>query len=56
MVHKEQMELTILGLIPYFKEVDEGVYASDTVVVTKMNQPIPFEVVKQAEDWSVKWK
>lgn len=55
-VHKEQMELTILGLMPYFKEVDEGVYASDTVVVTKMNQPIPFEVVKQAEDWSVKWK
>ena len=54
-VHKEQLELTILGLMPYFKEVAEGVYASEIVRVTKLGEPIPYEVIKEDENWRVYW-
>lgn len=54
-VHKEQLELTILGLMPYFKEVSEGVYTSEIVRVTKLGEPIPYEVIKEDENWRVYW-
>ena len=57
-VHKERLEWTILGLMPYFKEVAEGVYTSEIVCVTKLGKPVPFEVIKRDEDgtdWSVNW-
>lgn len=54
-VHKERLELTILGLMPYFKEVAEGVYTSEIVRVTKLSEPIPYEVIKEDENWRVYW-
>lgn len=57
-VYKERLEWTILGLMPYFKEVAEGVYTSEIVCVTKLGKPVPFEVIKRDEDgtdWSVNW-
>lgn len=54
-VHKEQLELTILGLMPYFKEVAEGGYTSEIVRVTKLGEPIPYEVIKEDENWRVSW-
>lgn len=57
-VHREKLELTILGLMPYFKESEDGVYTSDIVCVTKLGKPVPFEVIKRDEDgteWSVNW-
>ena len=57
-VYKERLELTILGLMPYFKEVAEGVFTSEIVCVTKLGKPVPFEVIKRDEDgtdWSVNW-
>lgn len=57
-VHKERLEWTILGLMPYFKEVAEEVYTSEIVCVTNLGKPVPFEVIKRDEDgtdWSVNW-
>ena len=57
-VHKERLEWTIMGLMPYFKEVAEGVFTSEIVCVTKLGKPVPFEVIKRDEDgtdWSVNW-
>lgn len=55
-LYKERLELTILGLMPYFKEVAEGVYTSDIVCVTKLGKPVPFVVVRHDEEWAVNWK
>lgn len=58
-IHREQMELGVMKLRQYFKEVEDGLYTSDVVLVSKMGQPIPFELVKHSEDgsdWSVNWK
>ena len=54
-VRKEQLELTVLGLMPYFKEEAEGVYTSEIVRVTKLGEPIPYEVVKEDDNWRVSW-
>ena len=55
-VHKEQLELTILGLMPYFKEKSEDVHTSEIVRVTKLGKSVPFVVVRHNDDWSVNWK
>lgn len=54
-VHKERLELTILGLMPYFKEVAEGAYTSEIVHVTKLGELIPYEVIREDENWRVHW-
>ena len=54
-VHKERLELTILGLMPYFKEVAEGAYTSEIVRVTKLGELIPYEVIREDENWRVHW-
>lgn len=54
-VHKEQLELTILSLMPYFQEVTEGVYVSEIVCVTKQGILVPYEVIKEDDHWKVFW-
>lgn len=54
-VHREQLELGILKLRQFCKEVEEGVYTSDTLLITKMGKPVSFKIVKTDSDWSVKW-
>ena len=55
-VHREQLELTILELRPYFKEVSERVYTSEIVRVTKLGKPVSLAVVQHGEEWIVDWK
>ena len=55
-VHREQLELTILELRPYFTEVSDGVYTSNVVTVSKLGENIPFETLKKDNAWQVKWR
>ena len=53
--YKENLELDIFKLRAFFKEVEDGGFVSDIVVVTKMGEPIKFELLWDSQEWSVRW-
>ena len=54
-VYKENLELDIFKLRAFFKEVEEGIWTSDVVLITKLGEPIKFDLLWNGQDWSVRW-
>ena len=53
--YKENLELDIFKLRAFFKEVEEGVWTSDIVLITKLGEPIKFDLLWNGQEWSVRW-
>lgn len=53
--HKEKLEIDLIKLRLFFKEQEPGVYTSDIVVISKLGEPVGVELIRDEDDWSVRW-